>query len=754
MRLYNSSSDYLRVASPSVLQITGDLTIAVTVEPTALPGTDAADWITHQTAGGEASSTNTLHSVGIRNNGGTSYWSYFHEYGSGSNQRTDSDVSPVGIGTQQTVVMVRDISANTIRFIVDGVDEGTFSYTNDTTGGGSTDFYIGKSLTAGQEFQGYIGHVAVWDAALSVSDAQKYDDAITGGIDDLSQIVHDIDDTNLVAYYGSTGDDPEVDLVGSNNLTVNGTPAVESELTVDYTSPNLGVTAEQGYATDGTYHYVFDTTGIYKYNDDATWTTAASNTSPFTSLTGSPDHLNDGCVDDTYIYITAHNLSGGDDKQIVKYLKSDLSYDSHQTVADTVGVSGVGIDIDNSLLYLSSFADGEIRVYDTDFNYDSTITLSPSIDESQGVTFKNGWLYILSTNGLLSIVRPSDGQIVWTHNVGGSYTEYEGLDYTQTTLRYLAHESGTTYRVRYLTGVPFAAAATDITATLESITLTENTATTALDIDITSALESVLLSEQQAGVSLDRTISAVVESVSLTEYQGQVSLDRDITATQEAIQVTENAASVSTDITVSGSLESIQVTENAADIAVDVSLSGSQEQITITENQASLGLGINATTEQITLSEFIASVSSDRAIAGSLETIQVVENIANVAVGLNATTESILLTENQSTIALDTAVSASLETIVLNELSSQIRLGQNINSNLESITLTENSATLVLDTGISAVLESISLSTLSATITSSAQAPTVPGLEYTMSGEQLHYTLPVNRLHFTFKSED
>tara|TARA_R100000951_G_scaffold108212_1_gene104223 strand:+ start:851 stop:997 length:147 start_codon:yes stop_codon:yes gene_type:complete len=33
-------------------------------------------------------------------------------------------------------------------------------------------------------------------------------------------------------------------------------------------------------------------------------------------------------------------------------------------------------------------------------------------------------------------------------------------------------------------------------------------------------------------------------------------------------------------------------------------------------------------------------------------------------------------------------------------------------------------------------------------------APTVPGLEYTIDGEPLHYTMPVNRLHYTLKDED
>lgn len=251
------------------------------------------------------------------------------------------------------------------------------------------------------------------------------------------------------------------------------------------------------------------------------------------------------------------------------------------------------------------------------------------------------------------------------------------------------------------------------------------------------------------------TVEAALESISLSANAATTALDISIAAALESLLITENQASVSTDITVSGSLEAIQVAGNAASIAVDVSISGSQEQITVTENPASIGMVIDATAEQITLSAFVAAISTDRTISGSLETIQVSEFAGSITLGsgLNTSLETITLTENQSTIALDTAISASLETIILNELSAQIGLGQNINASLESLTLTESGAIITLDTGISATLESISLSTLSATITSSTLAPTTPGLEYTMAGSKLHFTLPVNRLNFTFKNE-
>jgi hypothetical protein len=458
---FNSSGDFLTAANTAAQQITGDLTVGIKLNPSAFPGSESADWALFISDIGELETQNVLYGVGLRNNGGTTYWSYFHESGAGNNYRVDTTITPAGVGIEQTVVVVRDTTAKTVRFIVDGVDEGAFGYAANPTGGSATGLIVGKSDTAGQEWNGDIGHIAIWNTALSTVNAQKYHGATNSGLDDLSSLVVDIDWTNLVSYYPMAGEGPEKDFKNTVVLDKWGSPTLVASLTSPFTSPNIGSNSRQGYATDGTYHYVSDNAALYKRNDDGTWSVALSNTSPFASLPGTLNHIGDISEYSGILYAGVNNFTScatNSNHQIVKYNASDLTYNAHVVVADSVGVAAVAVDGPGDRVYTASYCDGTtIWVYDLSLVAVTTITLSITLPTIQGLTFKNGWLYALTTTGTLFIINPSNGRVVWGENVGGGYVEYEGIDYSQSTLRYLTHESGSTYTVHYLSGVPAAA---------------------------------------------------------------------------------------------------------------------------------------------------------------------------------------------------------------------------------------------------------------------------------------------------------
>src|SRR6185312_260678 len=73
----------------------------------------------------------------------------------------------------------------------------------------------------------------------------------------------------------------------SSSLTVNST----SGFTETFVSP-FG--EHEGYATDGTFHYLDGAADITKRNNDSTWSVVTTNASPFTGLTGTGfNHLGD-----------------------------------------------------------------------------------------------------------------------------------------------------------------------------------------------------------------------------------------------------------------------------------------------------------------------------------------------------------------------------------------------------------------------------------------------------------------------------
>lgn len=279
-------------------------------------------------------------------------------------------------------------------------------------------------------------------------------------------------------------------------------------------------------------------------------------------------------------------------------------------------------------------------------------------------------------------------------------------------------------------------------------------------IDINASLESISLSTFAASVSADRDISAGQESISLQTFGAdvQANIDVNISSALESISLvalqSEVQANIDSDI--AGAQENIALITNVATVRanVDSDIGADLASIAVSAFQAGIAIGLNVASEQITLSTFLAAVTADRQIVGSLESILLSSNIAAVRLGtsVSAGAESITLQTNAAAVALDIALSAQLESIVITELAAQIKLSTHLDAALQSLTVTPYGAILTLGSGISAHLETLTLTTFGAVISASLPPIESPGLEYTMIGGRLHYTLPVSKLHFTFGS--
>lgn len=104
------------------------------------------------------------------------------------------------------------------------------------------------------------------------------------------------------------------------------------------------ITPQQGIARNATHWFSSSSSVIKKY--DLTGTEVASNSSPFTGLSGSPNHIGDGYVDGSYYYlpICYWDGSSASDIQIVRYNISDLSLAGYWDVSGS-GFTGSGISL-------------------------------------------------------------------------------------------------------------------------------------------------------------------------------------------------------------------------------------------------------------------------------------------------------------------------------------------------------------------------------------------------------------------------
>jgi outer membrane protein assembly factor BamB len=222
------------------------------------------------------------------------------------------------------------------------------------------------------------------------------------------------------------------------------------------TSVSPDVNCHQGYATDGTNHFTIDTAAIYKRLNDREWTVVASNTAPFSGLTGIT-HLGDGDYYQGKLYIVGEMWNGCANVSHQSILIFDANTLARLDVKDVSAqhheVSGLAVAPDlgpNGRIYVTSYCDGtRIYLYDlASFEYLGVMRLSESLPYLQGVTYSQGTFYAAGDEGAIySITRQGAVATVYHDPHHGSH---EGLKYVGDGIRWLIDEGKGNKRIHYL----------------------------------------------------------------------------------------------------------------------------------------------------------------------------------------------------------------------------------------------------------------------------------------------------------------
>ncbi|HWD17961.1 MAG TPA: hypothetical protein VHB20_01675 [Verrucomicrobiae bacterium] len=225
----------------------------------------------------------------------------------------------------------------------------------------------------------------------------------------------------------------------------------------DFVSPEVG--SHQGYATDGNYHYIFDTMGIYKRLDDKSWTLEASNAVPFRDYP-IVSHFGDGDYYQGKLYLVAEVWAGCTNvrnQSILVYDAGSLELLGVTNIsAQSHEVSGLVIvpeDGKNGVIYVTSYCDGsQIFKYDlATFAYLGSLKLSGSIPLAQGIAYGRGVFYVPSDIGhIYSFTRSGKVSRVYTDHRHGSH---EGLAWVKGSLRWLIDEGPGKRFIHYLTPI-------------------------------------------------------------------------------------------------------------------------------------------------------------------------------------------------------------------------------------------------------------------------------------------------------------
>lgn len=215
-------------------------------------------------------------------------------------------------------------------------------------------------------------------------------------------------------------------------------------------SPDTG--CHQGYATDGSTHFIFDTTRILTRAEDATWSITRVNETPFAGTTGY-NHLGDGDHFEQKLYVPAEHYASCSDERnpaIFVFDATTLERKGIFKLPENEEVSGVVVRPESRELWVSSYCDGtRLWVYNLDsMRLERTVPLSPPVAKIQGLAYHGGFFYLAQNSGIIRRMY-LDGFSVPVYETS-SAGAHEGLDYSQNELRWLIDEGFGEQKVHYL----------------------------------------------------------------------------------------------------------------------------------------------------------------------------------------------------------------------------------------------------------------------------------------------------------------
>ena len=446
---FNADGELLDFGSYAPYQILGDITYAVRVKLDALPASNSADWFIFCAASGETEAENILYGIGVRNNSGSYYWRVIHEYGAGTNLTLDF-ADTIATGTDYDVLVVRDAVAKEYTVYVNGASIGTQSYANAPTGGTSSVLRVGGSWITSQTVYGDLKDAVIWNRQLTASEISSY--STDAFVVDIAR--------GAMVFYCSLGaiDVNEIDVISGRKPLVYGSPSNVVDLTAPTISPNLANYAKQGYTYDGTYHYTSNDTELYKL--DSSWAQVASNTSPFSGLTGTLDHIGDICVTGGYVYAGFGHWNGCTDvrnRYLAKYNASDLSRADAVKIPDSMPVAAVGYDPVTDMIVTVDYCTHPILFFfdKATLEFQFAKLLSPTFSQlMQGIEFKNGVVYLHHNNNIVVAHEVASGQLLWYGKTPAVESEAEGLCFVGNELRAQSVDSTVTQKVYFIDNAP------------------------------------------------------------------------------------------------------------------------------------------------------------------------------------------------------------------------------------------------------------------------------------------------------------
>ena len=135
-------------------------------------------------------------------------------------------------------------------------------------------------------------------------------------------------------------------------------------------------------------------------------------------------------------------------------------------------------------------------------------------------------------------------------------------------------------------------------------------------------------------------VLATTDALTLTEQQAIVNAETNISATTDTLAITEYAATINAETNVQAGTDALTLTEQTATVNAETNIQTAVDALILTEHSATItlvtGVNVLANTDVLTLTENSATVNAARNVQASTDTLILTELAATVSIGLKA----------------------------------------------------------------------------------------------------------------------
>lgn len=200
---------------------------------------------------------------------------------------------------------------------------------------------------------------------------------------------------------------------------------------------------------------------------------------------------------------------------------------------------------------------------------------------------------------------------------------------------------------------------TNVSANVETLTLTENAATITYDVNVNAAADTLTLTAHAATIDYAFNIDAATDALTLATHAATLTYDVDVQAAADALSLTPHSAAVTYDVDVPANADALTLATYAATIAYGVDVAASVDALTLTTHAASIAVDVNvaANVDALTVTTYPATFAADTNIAATTDALSLATHAAAITLDVNvqASADALVLAEYAATVAYEAA---------------------------------------------------------------------------------------------------